>query len=163
MKPIRSVDYSGSVKRDWFADLLVAQTFQNKFSVRAKTFHKTSFCCRNSLRSEINPYHLESPCWDDFFNLLILQKVVNIPDIFSYASSSTLYPCQSVAGWAEFRTSVALRLASLFFLFVHPQEYLPSISLTNSDKTKLLNITNIKCCILNTKYTKSCYDIIYNI
>ena len=30
---------------------------------------------------------------------------------FSYASSSTLYPCQSVAGWAEFRTSVASRLA----------------------------------------------------
>ena len=60
MKPIRFVDYSGSVKRDWFADLLVAQTFQNKFSVRAKTFHKTSFCCKNSLRSEINPYHFES-------------------------------------------------------------------------------------------------------
>ena len=34
--------------------------------------------------------------------------------IFSYASSSTLYPCQSLAGWAEFRTSVAPRLASLF-------------------------------------------------
>ena len=36
---------------------------------------------------------------------------------FSYASSSTLYPCQWVTGslghWAEFRTSVALRLASL--------------------------------------------------
>ena len=35
---------------------------------------------------------------------------------FSYASSSTLYPCQWVSGWAEFRTSVASRLASLFSL-----------------------------------------------
>ena len=39
--------------------------------------------------------------------------------IFSYASSSRLYPCQSVSGWvshsAELRTSVATRLASLFF------------------------------------------------
>ena len=34
--------------------------------------------------------------------------------IFSYASSSTLYPCEWVSGWAEFQTSVASRLASLF-------------------------------------------------
>ena len=74
MKPIRSVDYSGSVKRDWFADLLVAETFQNKFSVRAKTFHKTSFCCKNSLRSEINPYHFESPLSGEFFNFIFLQE-----------------------------------------------------------------------------------------
>ena len=37
--------------------------------------------------------------------------------LFSYASSSTLYPCQYylkwVSKWAEFRTSVASRLASL--------------------------------------------------
>ena len=63
---IQLVYYGASVKRDWFAaDLLVAQTFQNKFSVRGKTFHKTSFCCRNSLRSEINPYHFESPSWEE--------------------------------------------------------------------------------------------------
>ena len=40
--------------------------------------------------------------------------------VFSYASSSTLYPCQWVSkwvsGWAEFRTSVASRLASLLLL-----------------------------------------------
>ena len=34
--------------------------------------------------------------------------------IFSYASSSTPHPCQWVGKWAEFRTSVASRLASLF-------------------------------------------------
>ena len=33
--------------------------------------------------------------------------------IFSYASSSSLHPCQWVSQSAEFRTSVALRLASL--------------------------------------------------
>ena len=39
---------------------------------------------------------------------------VNFLWFFSYASSSTLYPCQWVSRSAEFRTSVALRLASLF-------------------------------------------------
>ena len=68
-QPTQSLYYGASVKRDWFADLLVAQSFENKFSVRAKTFHKTSFCCKNSLRSEINPYHL---------NLLVQQKFLNI-------------------------------------------------------------------------------------
>ena len=37
--------------------------------------------------------------------------------LFSYASSSTLYPCQSLGGWVggqSFETSIALRLASLF-------------------------------------------------
>ena len=33
--------------------------------------------------------------------------------VFIYASSSTLYPCRSVARWAEFETSVASRPASL--------------------------------------------------
>ena len=49
----------------------------------------------------------------------------NIPELlfadlrlFSYASSSTLYPCQWVSKWAEFRTSIASRLASLFFLIL---------------------------------------------
>ena len=32
---------------------------------------------------------------------------------FSYASSSTPHPCQQVGKWAQFRTSVASRLASL--------------------------------------------------
>ena len=88
MKPIRSVDYSGSVKRDWFADLLVAQTFQNKFSVRAKTFHKTSFCCKNSLRSEINPYHFESPLSGEFFNFIFLQE----KDGWQMSPLSTSFP-----------------------------------------------------------------------
>ena len=36
--------------------------------------------------------------------------------LFSYASSSTLIPLSVSQGWAEFRTSVAPRLASLFLL-----------------------------------------------
>ena len=42
--------------------------------------------------------------------------------LFGYARSSTLYPRQSVCWWPEFRTGVALRLASLFYygvLFAH--------------------------------------------
>jgi len=39
---------------------------------------------------------------------------IRLNKIFSYASSSTLHPRQSVSRWAEFRTSVASRLASLF-------------------------------------------------
>ena len=35
--------------------------------------------------------------------------------IFSYSSSSTLYPCQSLIKWGEFQTSVASRLLSLFY------------------------------------------------
>ena len=34
--------------------------------------------------------------------------------VFSYASNSTIYPCDWVSEWAEFPTGVALRLASLF-------------------------------------------------
>ena len=71
-QPTQSLYYGASVKRDWFADLLVAQSFENKFSVRAKTFHKTSFCCKNSLRSEINPYHLNLLVQQNFLNILTL-------------------------------------------------------------------------------------------
>ena len=66
----------------------VAQTFQNKFSVRAKTFHKTSFCCKNSLRSEINPYHFESPLSGEFFNFIFLQE----KDGWQMSPLSTSFP-----------------------------------------------------------------------
>ena len=45
-QPTQSFYYGASVKRDWFADLLVAQSFENKFSVRAKTFTKLVFAAR---------------------------------------------------------------------------------------------------------------------
>ena len=86
---IQSVYYRASVKRDWFAaDLLVAQSLENKFWVRAKTFHKTSFCCKNSLRSEINPYHFESPLSGEFFNFIFLQE----KDGWQMSPLSTSFP-----------------------------------------------------------------------
>ena len=42
-----------------------------------------------------------------------------IQRVFSYASSCTLHPRQSVSRWAEFRTSVASSLASLFLTVPH--------------------------------------------
>ena len=43
-----------------------------------------------------------------------LQVIFN--SFFSYASSSTLYSCQSLSRWAEFRTSVAWSLRACFVL-----------------------------------------------
>ena len=51
------------------------------------------------------------PLW--FFNL-ISNHLSNWVFIFSYDSSSTLYPCEKVGKSVVVSTSVALRLASLF-------------------------------------------------
>ena len=58
-----------------------------------------------------------SPWIVDTFSIPIFQilNLILFPiPIFSYASSSTLYPCEPVSEWAEFQTSVASRLVSLF-------------------------------------------------
>ena len=41
--------------------------------------------------------------------------------VFSYASS-TLHPCELVRRWAEFRTSIASRLADLFLDLIDVEE-----------------------------------------
>ena len=69
----------------------------------------------NSAFTSLKPRRLRAVEWG---NIAPSYLSKHLPVIFSYASSSTLYPCQWVSkwvsGWAEFRTSVASRLASLF-------------------------------------------------
>ena len=69
------------------------------------------------------PRKMLQKCWG-WKVLWISQKQCDVASfyplqlVFSYASSSTPHPCQPVRRWAEFRTSVASRLASLLLYFL---------------------------------------------